>query len=107
MEEKINDIYLQLPLFMQIAARIENCVQTLAQTVAAQTTKITIFEQIVGSLVARVTSLETNAASGSSSPDSTRSWKKLGQSTGSTATGSLGSLGPGSSDDNRNTRRRL
>ena len=57
MEEKINEIYLQLPLFMQIAAR----------TVAAQTTKITNTEQVVGSLVARVTSLETNAASGSSS----------------------------------------
>ena len=36
MEEKINEIYLQLPLFIQNAARIENCVQTL-QTVAAQT----------------------------------------------------------------------
>ena len=107
MEEKINDIYLQLPIFMQNAAWIENCLQTLAQTVDAQTTKITNIEQSVGSLVARVTSSETNAASGSSSPDSTRSWNMLGQSTGSTATGSLGSHGPGSSDDNRNTRRRL
>ena len=100
MEEKINEIYLQLPLFMQNAARIENCV-------AAQTTKITHILQIVGSLVARVTSLETNAASGSSSPDTARYWNMLGQSNGSTATGSLGSHGPGSSDDNRNTRRRL
>ena len=41
MEQKINDIYSQLPLFIQNAAWIENCVQTLAQTVAAQTTKIT------------------------------------------------------------------
>ena len=64
-------------------------------------------EQIVGRLVARVTSLETNAASGSSGPDSARSSNVLGQSNGSTATGSLGSHGPGSSDDNRNTRRRL
>ena len=64
-------------------------------------------EQKVGSLVARVTSMETNAASGSSSPDSARSSNVLGQSNGSTATGSLGSHGPGSSDDNRNTRRRL
>ena len=103
MEEKINEIYLQLPLFIQHAARIENCVQTLAQTVAAQTTKITNIDQIVGSLVARVTSLETNAASGSSSPDSARSWNMLGQSNGSTATGFLGSHGPGSSDDNRNS----
>ena len=83
MEEKINEIYLQLPLFMQNAARIENCV-------AAQTTKITNIEQIVSSLVARVTSLERNAASGSSSPDSARSRNMLGQSNGSTATGSLG-----------------
>ena len=78
MEEKINEHYLQLPLFMQNAARIENCV-------AAQTTKITNIEQIVGILVARVT-LETNAASGSSGPDTARSWNMLGQSNGSTAT---------------------
>ena len=71
------------------------------------TTKITNIEQIVGSLVARVISLETDAASGSSSPDSTRSWNMLGHSDGSTATGSLGSHDPGSSDDNKNTRRRL
>ena len=57
--------------------------------------------------MARVTSLETNAASGSSSPDSARSWNMLGQSTSSTATGSLGSHGPGSSDDNWNPRRTL
>ena len=105
--EKINEIYLQLPLVMQNAARIENCVQTLAQTVAAQTTKITSIEQLVGSFVARVTSLETNAAYGSSSPDSARSWNMLGQRNGSKATGSLVSHGPGSCDDSRNTRRRL
>ena len=110
MEAKINEIYVQLPLFIQYAARIENCVQTLGrtvaqtlgQTVAAQSTKITNIEQFVGSLVARVTSLEQNAAPGSSSPDSAGSWNMLGQSNGSTATGSLGSHGPGSSDDSRN-----
>ena len=106
MEEKMNEIYSLLPLFIHNAARIENCVQTLAQTVAAQTTKITNIEQIVGRLVARVTSLEQNA-SGFSSPDSARSWNMLGQSNGSIATGSLGSHGPGSSDDSRNTRSRL
>ena len=105
MQEKINEIYVQLPLFMQNAARIENCVQKLAQTVAAQTTKISNIEQSVGSLVARATSWETNAASGSSSPDSARSWNVLGQSNGSTATGSFGSHGPRSPDDKRNTRR--
>ena len=93
MEEKIKEIYLQLPLFMQNAARIENCVQTLPQTVAAQTTKITNIEQIVGSL--GVTSLETIAASGSGSPDSTSSWNFLGHSDSSTATGSLEPMAQG------------
>ena len=84
--EKINEIYLQLPLFIQNAARIENCVRTLAQTVAAQ---------IVWSPVARVTSLKTIAASGSSSPDSARSWNMLGQSNGSPASVTRGSHGQG------------
>ena len=57
--------------------------------------RLPILSQFVG------TSLETTAASVSSSPDSTRPWNILGQSTGSTATGSLGSHGPGSSDDKR------
>ena len=76
MEEKINEIYSQLPLFIQNAARIEKCVQTLAQTLAAQTTKITNVEQFVGSLVARVTSWVTNATSVSSGSGEARSWKK-------------------------------
>ena len=76
-EEKINEIYLQLPLFMQIALGIENWVQPHAQTMGAQTTKITNIEQIVGSFVARAISLETNAVSGSSSLDLTRSWNML------------------------------
>ena len=95
------------PIFLQNASRIENCVQTITQTVAAQTTEITKIEQIVERLLARVTILETGAASGSGGPDSARSWNVLGQSDGSTATGFLGSHGPGSSDDNRNTRRGL
>ena len=107
MEDKINENYLQLPFFLQNTSRIENCVQMLSQTAAAQTTKITSIEQIVGSLLARVTTLETGIASGSSGPDSARSWNLLGHSDGSTATGSLGSHGPGSSDDIRNTRRRF
>ena len=52
-------------------------------------------EQIVGRLVARVTSLETNAASGSSGPDSARSSNVLGQSNGSTATGPSGPMALG------------
>ena len=107
MEEQINEIYLQLPLFLQNTSRIENCVQMLSQTAAVQTTDITSLEQIVGSLLARVSSLETAAASGSGGPDSARSWNLLGRSDGSTATGSLVSHGPGSSGDVRNTRPRL
>ena len=105
MEEKINEIYFQQPLFLQNASKIENCVQTLSQTVADQTT--TNIERNVSSRKARVATLETSAASASSGSGSSSSWNLLGQSDGSTATGSLGSHGPGSSDDNRNTRRRL
>ena len=72
MEENINENYLQLPLFLQNTFRIENCVPD-AFSNSAQTTKITGIEQIVGSLVARVTYLETGAASGSCGPDSARS----------------------------------
>ena len=78
-----------------------------SQTVAAQTTKITHIEQIVGSLMTRVTTLETSAASGSSSLVSARSWNIFGQNNGYTAAGSLGSHGPGLSDDNRNSIRRI
>ena len=98
---------LTVTVFLQNTPRIENCVQMLSQTVAAQTTEITGIEQIVGSVAARVANLETGAASGSSGPDSARSWNVLRRGDGSTATGSLGSNGLGSSDDNRNTRRRL
>ena len=69
--------------------------------------KNTNVEQIVGSLAARVAALETTSASASSGSGSASTWNLLGQSDGSKAAGSLGSHGPGSSDDNRNTRRRL
>ena len=93
---------LLLLLFMQNAAWIENCVQTLAQTVAVQTTKITNVEQMVSS-VARVTTLETNVTSVSSGSRSAKSWNILGHGDGSTGTGSLGSHGPKSSDDSTRT----
>ena len=73
MEEKINEIYIQLPIFTQ-------SVQTFAQTVAAQTNKIASLEQFVANLVAGVTSLETNAACGSEGLDSTRAWPSLERS---------------------------
>ena len=61
----------------------------------------------VNSLTACMCKIETNGTSISSGSDSASSWNLLGQSDGSTATGSRGSRGPGSYDDNRNTRRRL
>ena len=50
MEEKTNEIYLQLPLFMQNAARIENCAQTLAQTVAPRQLRLEILNKFLGAL---------------------------------------------------------
>ena len=61
----------------------------------------------VNSLTARMCKIETNATSFSSGSDSPRSWNILGHSNGSTGAGTQGSHGPGSSDDSRNTRRRL
>ena len=49
--------------------------------------------------------LETSAASGSSRPDSARSWNMLGHTDGFTSTILPRSHGPGSSDDIGNTRR--
>ena len=110
MEEKINEMFIQiakLPLFMQSISRFESCVQTLHQTMASYDAKITNSEQIVSSLPALVTMLETNATSVSSGSGSASSWNLLGHSDGSTATGSLGPHGQGSFVDNRNRRRRL
>ena len=53
---------------------------------------------------ARLCKVETYAASASNVSGSARSWPSLEQVDGSTA---AGSHGPGSSSDNRNTRRRL
>ena len=61
----------------------------------------------VSSLTARICKIEAKATSVSSGSRSAICWNLLGQHDGSTATGSLGSHGPGSSDDNKNTRRRL
>ena len=63
--------------------------------------------QNLSSLTARICKIETDATSLSSGSDSARSWNILGHSNSSTAAGSLGSHGPGSCDDSRNTRRRL
>ena len=74
---------------------------------AALEQNISTLTENVSSLTARICKIETNATSVYSGSDSARSWNILGHSNGSTAAGSLGSHGPGSSDDSRNTRRRL
>ena len=79
----------------------------ITQTLGDFSTGLTEMEQNLNALTTRRCKLETSAASGSSGPDWARSCNILRLSDGSTATGSLGSRGPGSSDDNRNTRRRL
>ena len=104
MEEKVNEIFVQLeklPLLVQSISRFENFVQTLSHIVPSYDATITNIEQIVSSLAARVTALETNATSVSSGSGSARSWNILGYCDGSTATGSLGSHSLGSSVDNR------
>ena len=110
MEETINEMFAQiakLPLLLQSVSRFENCVQTLSHTVASYDAKITNIQQMVSSLAALVTTLEMNATSVSSGSGSARLWNILGHGDGATATGSLGSHGPWSSDDNGHTRRRL
>ena len=84
--------------------RFDNGILSLAQSEATITNKIANVEQVVHCLAARVVALETSAASASSISGSARSWPSPGRVDGSTA---IGSHGPGSSDDNRNTRRRL
>ena len=83
MEEKINEIFLQLPVFLQNASRIENCVQTFYQTMTTSTANSTSVQRIVGNLAARDAVLETSAVSASSGSGSTGSWNLLGQSDGS------------------------
>ena len=112
-------------------AEFDKHVETISEAVGAVTSRITNVEQTVNallakmalftaleqnvntltenvsSLTARICQIETNATSVYSGFGSARSWNVLGHGDGSTATGSLGFHGPGSSDDSRNTRRRL
>ena len=66
--------------------------------------RLTEMEQNFSALTARMCKIETGVASASNVSGSARSWPSLEQIDGCTAAGSHGS---GSSDDNRNTRRRL
>ena len=67
-------------------------------------TRLAEMEQNFSALTARMYKFETYAASASNISGSARSWPTLEQVDGSTG---AGSHGPGSSDDNRNTQRRL
>ena len=67
-------------------------------------TRLTEMEQNFNTFTARRCKVETYAASASNVSGSTRSLLSLKQVDGST---SAGSHGPGSSNDNRNTRRRF
>ena len=87
------------------------------QTVNAFSAKMALFAEMeqnvnalsqnVSSLTTRMCKIEADVASASGVSGSVRSWDLLGHSDGSTVGGSHGSHGPGSSDDFRNTRRRL
>ena len=102
-------------------ADFDNHVKTLSEAVGMVTSRIASVEQTVNALsakmamfaemelnfihlTARMCQVETHAASASNVSGSARSWPSVEQVDGSTASGSHG---PGSSDDNRNTPRRL
>ena len=96
-----------------VTSRIVSVEQTVNATSAKMASFATLEQNVstltenVNSLTARICKIETNATTVSSGSDSARSWNVLGHSNCSTAAESLGSHGPGSTDDSRNTRRRL
>ena len=76
----------------------------ISKTLGDFATRPTEMEQNFSALTARMCKFETFTASASNVSGSARSWPTLEQVDGSTA---AGPHGPGSSDDHRNTRRRL
>ena len=102
MEEKINEIYLRLPLFTQTRQGLKIASRRLLRQWPPRQLRLQILNKLLGalwfaSLLWKRMQLVVPVAL----------WNMLGHSSGSTATGSLGSHGPGTSDDSRNTRRRL
>ena len=91
----------QIPALMAWMCRMDS---HISKTLGVFATRLTEMEQNFSALTARVCKFETYAASASNVSGPARSWPTLEQVDGSTAGGSHG---PGSSDDNRNTRRRL
>ena len=76
----------------------------ITKTLGDFATRLAEVEQNFSTFSARLCKVETKAASASNISGFGRSWPSLEQVDGSTA---AGSPWPGSSDDNRNTRRRL
>ena len=91
----------QIPALTKWMTRIES---HISKTLGDFASRLTEMEQNFSAITARMCKFETHAASASNVSGSGRSWPTLEQVDGSTA---AGSHGPGSSDDNRNTRRRL
>ena len=91
----------QIPTLSNWMSRMDS---HITQTLEDFATKLREMEQNFSNVTARMRKVETHAASASNVSGSAQSWPSVEQVDGSTA---AGSHGPGSSDDNRNTRRRL
>ena len=89
----------QIPALTTWMSRMDS---HISKTLGDFASRLTEMEQNFSAITARMCKLETFAASASNG--SARFWPSLEQVDGSTA---AGSHGPGSSDDNRITRRRL
>ena len=94
----------QIAQIPALTAWMSRMVSHITKTLGDFATRLTEMEQNFSALTARMCKFETHAASASNVSGSARSWPTLEQVDGSTA---AGSHGPESSDDNRNTRRRL
>ena len=118
---RFESYYYPLVPLARSVANFESHIQTITNSVVLLTSRVTNIEQIVktfstktasfpemeqnySSLTARLCKVEGDIVSASSVSGTARSWNVLSQSDGSTA---AGFHGPGSSDDHRNTRRRL
>ena len=91
----------QIPAVTNWMSRMDSHITT---TLGDFATRLAEMEQNFSTLTARLCKVEIYAASASNVSGSARSWPSLEQDDGSTA---AGPHGPGSSNDNRSTRRRL
>ena len=91
----------QIPALTNWRSRMDS---HITKTLGDFATRLTEMEQSFSTLTARLCKVETYAAAASNVSGSAGSWPSLEQVDGSTA---AGSHGPGSSNENRSTRRRL